>query len=468
MDMELNMKYNNICISKETNLKDTMKILDDTGLGIILVTDENKKLLGVITAGDIRAAILKGISPDVSIEKVMNINPFYVEENKENEIFNNPEIIKRFPEGGIIKIPVLNKDKEIVDVISLIINIDKKIKKGIEEKSYVKKVLVIGGAGYLGSVLIRKLLDKNYKVRVLDNLTYSDSAIEELYNNKNFEFLEGDIRDINKIVESIKGVDAVIHLASIVGDPAGSINPQTTLESNYFATKILVEICKYNQINRFIFASSCSVYGAIGPEKTLNENSKLYPVSLYAETKIKSEQVILEAVDSNFSPTIFRMATLYGLSPRMRFDLVINVLTAKALNEKEITIFGGNQWRPFIEVEDASEAYIKCLEAPIEKIRGEIFNIGGNKDNYKIIEIGEKIKQMIPDANLKINEKLQDKRNYKISCDKAEKLLGFKPKKSLEEGVKKIIEAINKGIIIDYKDKKYNNYEFLNEILHKV
>ena len=464
--MGANMKYDNICMSKETSLKDAMKLLDVTESGIILITKENKELLGVMTAGDIRKAILNGANSDSIVENIMNKNPISVEKGKEEELCQNLERIKKLPEREPIRVPVLDENRKVIDMISLIIHDNKKVKKS-EENNSIKKVLVIGGAGYLGSVLIRKLLDKNCKVKVLDNLTYGDSSIKELYNHKNFEFYEGDIRNIHKLMESIKGVDAVIHLASIVGDPAGSINPQTTLESNYFATKILVDICKHNQINRFIFASTCSVYGAMGFEETIDETSELNPVSLYAETKIKSEQAILKAVDSNFSPTIFRMATLYGVSPRMRFDLVINLLTAKALSEKEITIFGGNQWRPFLDVEDASEAYIKCLEAPIEKISGEIFNIGGNENNYKLIEIGKKIKQLVPDANLNIDENMQDRRNYRVSCNKAENLLGFRPKKSVEEGIKEIIEAMNKKEIVNYKDEKYNNYEFLNKMLDK-
>ena len=458
------MDYKDIVIKKERSLKEAMNILDNTRKGIVIVVDENEGFLGVITSGDIRTAIINGINPDSSVEKMMNKDPFYVEENNENEILKNIEIIKKFPEGGIIKIPVLNKDKKVVEITSLIINIDKKIKKGLEEEKSVKKVLIVGGAGYLGSVLSRKLINLGYKVRVLDNLTYSDLSIKDLYNNKNFEFLNRDIRNIKDVVESIIGVDAVIHLASIVGDPAGSINPQKTLESNYFATKILAEICKYNQINRFIFASSCSVYGATEKEELIDENSKLTPLSLYAETKIKSEEALLNMADSNFAPTILRMATLYGYSPRMRFDLVINLLTAKAVYEKEITIFGGEQWRPFLHVEDAAEAYIKCLEAPINKIKSMIFNIGGNKNNYKLLEIGEKIKKVIPDADLKINKQLQDNRNYKVSFDKAEDILKFKPIKEVEEGIKEILEIIKKEEIINYKDKIYSNYEFLNNI----
>ena len=457
------MNYNEISITKGKSLREAMNVLDSKGNGIAIIIDENEEFLGVVTSGDIRTAIINGISPNCSVEKVMNNNPFCVEENNEEEIYKNLEIIKKFPEGGVIKIPVLNKHKKLVDIMSLAIKINKKIERGIGNENYVKKILIVGGAGYLGSVLVRKLIDRGYQVKVIDNLTYGDSSIKELYDNKNFEFLKGDIRNINEIVEAIKGVDAVVHLASIVGDPASSINPQQTLESNYFATKSLAEICKYNQINRFIFASSCSVYGATETEELLDENSKLNPVSLYAEIKIRSEKDLLEMTDSNFSPTIFRMATLYGQSPRMRFDLAVNVLTAKAIFDKAITIFGGEQWRPFMDVEDAAEAYIKCLEAPIYKIKGAVFNIGGDNHNHKLIEVGEKIKQIIPNVELKVDRESQDKRNYKVSFNKAEEILNFKPKKSIEIGINEISNMLNKGVITNYKDKIYNNYNFLNE-----
>ncbi|ODS41288.1 MAG: hypothetical protein A7315_02015 [Candidatus Altiarchaeales archaeon WOR_SM1_79] len=336
---------------------------------------------------------------------------------------------------------------------------------GFKEKRGVNKVLVIGGAGYLGSVLSRKLLQKGYKVRVLDNLTYGDDGIRDLYNGDNFEFVKGDMRDISTVVDAIKGMDAVIHLAAIVGDPASALSPQKTIEVNYLATKLVAEVCKYHQINRFISASTCSVYGAsFTPDTRSDENSPLNPVSLYAEMKIKSEEGLLEMVDGNFAPTILRMATLYGLSPRMRFDLVVNLLTAKAIFDNKITIFGGSQWRPNLHVEDAAEAFIKCLDASIEKVRGEVFNVGSNEQNYRIAQIGEMIHDIIPNAKLETLEK-DDERNYNISFDKISKVLGFGAMRCIKDGVLEIKQVVERGEIKDYKKEKYSNYKFLSKEL---
>jgi len=189
----------------------------------------------------------------------------------------------------------------------------------------------------------------------------------------------------------------------------------------------------------------------------------LNPVSLYAETKLKSEEGILSLIDENFTPTIFRFGTLYGVSPRMRFDLVVNILTAKAFIEKKISIFGGNQWRPNLDVSDAAEACVIWLESPIGKSGGEIFNVGGNKQNYKIIEIGKLIKKNIPETEVKIEKGKDDSRDYNVSFDKIAKVLGFKVKKTMEKGILEMKNLLESKKIKDFNDKKYNNYRFFTE-----
>lgn len=447
---------NQLLIDKNSSIKQAMRAMDRTGWGMGFIIDEEKKLFGVITSGDIRRTILKGVNiAKKSIGEVCNKKPIVVhEKTKQAELIRlktREDIKEKIPIGGSLKIPVVDGKGKIKDIVFFYETAQDKPKLN---KDGIRKILLIGGAGYLGSVLCRKLLNQGYEVRVLDNLTYGDWGIRELYKKKNFEFLKGDIRNISDIVKGIKGVDAVIHLAAIVGDPLCALNPKRTLEINYLATKIIVEICKYFQINRFIFASTCSVYGRNSiPDTKLNEESLLNPISLYAETKIKCENLILEAMDENFSPTIFRMATLYGYSPNMRLDLVINLLTAKALFDKEITIFGGEQWRPWLSLEDASDAYISSLKNPIKKIRGEIFNV--LSENYKIIEVGRKINSICPYAKIKINKKKSDNRNYNVSFDKISQILNFHPKKKITNGVIEIKKAIEKGLIKNSKDPKY-------------
>ena len=459
------MKKNDLkkfLVKKGSSIKETMRVIDGEGLGIAFIVDRDRRFFGLATDGDIRRAILQGINIERPIEEIANKKSIVIKRKfTEKEILNfkNSEIVKkRMPIGGFLKVPVIDKDGRIKDIV-FIYSDERKISflskdKSKLKKEGVRKVLVIGGAGYLGSVLCRQLLKRGYRVRVLDNLTYGDDGIRELYKNKNFEFQKGDIRNISEIIEAIKNTDVVIHLAAIVGDPACVVDPKKTLEINYLATKMITETCKYFQINRFVFASTCSVYGESSmPDTRLTEESQLTPVSLYAETKIKCEQSILEAMDENFSPTILRMATLYGYSPNMRFDLVVNLLTGKAVFDKKITIFGGDQWRPWLHVEDAAKAYINCLEAPIEKIGGEIFNV--LSENYKIIEIGRIIKSICPEARLKISKKITDKRNYNVSFNKISKILNYQPEKKVKDGVTEIKNAIKKRLIKSYQDPKY-------------
>lgn len=460
------MDIKKICVNQNQTIKKTMKTIDENGLGMAFIIDDKNKLAGVVTDGDIRRAILNGLNLKEKVKKIMIKNPITVtrdwNETEIKNILKTKEAEKKIPRYGSIKIPVVNKKGDVIDLVFASKNKIASLKKHTKKPQAIKKILIVGGAGYLGSVLVRQLLDRDYIVRVLDNLTYGDQGIKELYNHPRFKFIKGDMRDIQTLVESVKDMDAVIHLAAIVGDPASAINPEKTIEINYLATKTLAEVCKYSQINRFIFASTCSVYGASPtPETKIDENSELNPVSLYAEMKNKSEEALLEISDENFKPTIFRMATLYGLSPRMRFDLVVNILTIKAIKEKKFTIFGGKQWRPLLHVKDAANAYIKCLEQSIHKSGKEIFNVGSNTENYQIIDVGKKVKEIIPRAEMEIDKENVDKRDYNVSFDKVKRILDFDTNYDVKFGVKEIIRAAEEGDFNNYKNKRYNNCLYL-------
>lgn len=466
-----NKKLKNILVNKNSSIKETMRAIDKNGLGIAFIIDKQKKLFGAVTDGDIRRVVLKGINIGKPIEQIANKKPIFIKEKAvEKEIAklkNNKNIKRKIPAGGSLKVPIVD-EKGMVENIIFIYADEKKVLQNKKNKAVfgqggVKRVLIIGGAGYLGSMLCQKLLNKGYSVRVLDNLTYGDEGIKGLYKNKKFEFLKGDIRNISKTIEAVRGMDAVIHLAAIVGDPACQLDPKETIEINYLATKSVAETCKFNQINRFLFASTCSVYGANKDAKErLKENSFLKPVSLYAETKLKSEEGILTIRDENFSPTIFRFATLYGVSPRMRFDLVINLMAAKALIDKKITIFGGKQWRPNLEVGDAAEACLKWVESSIEKSGGEIFNVGINPQNYRILEIGRAVKKVMPGTEIEIKKEEGDMRDYNVSFDKISRMLNFKAKKTIERGISEIKKMVESKKIKDFNESKYNNYRFLS------
>tara|TARA_B100000953_G_scaffold59208_2_gene46907 strand:+ start:2773 stop:3777 length:1005 start_codon:yes stop_codon:yes gene_type:complete len=311
------------------------------------------------------------------------------------------------------------------------------------------RVLITGGAGYLGSVLSRKLLAKKYKVRVMDTLWYGNESIQELLKNENFELVKEDIRNLVPTVKAMIGVDAVIHLASIVGMPASSIEPRTSEEINYLATKNISELCQLHDIETFIFASTCSVYG-YQPDKTINEKSRVDPLDFYAKQKYLSERAMGWL---NRSPTIYRFGTLFGLSPRMRFDLVINLFIAQALKDGKITVFGGKQYRPFLHVSDAADSLIFGIEKNLTGTYNVI------SENMTMMQAAEEISKMMG-CEIEISENNDDDRSYNVSADKI-KQVGFTASKTLKDGINEIKDAFTNKIIKDFNDVKYNNYKFL-------
>lgn len=323
-----------------------------------------------------------------------------------------------------------------------------------------KKILVTGGAGYIGYYVIQKLLEETRsKVVVLDSLLYESKTLDEFKANNRLALIQGDIRNIADLVTVIKGTDVVIALAAIVGDTACALNKEQTLSSNYHSTDLLIQICKYYNVKRLVFASSCSVYGA--EDIILNEGSKVNPLSLYAETRVMSEELIKKNCGDSLESVILRFGTVFGWSRRMRFDLAVNFLTAKAFFTKEIDIIGGDQWRPFVHVQDVARAVLLSSFAKKEKVAGEIFNVGGNRLNIQIKKIAEDIKKHI--KNVKVNHKKlapADRRNYRVSFDKIEHVLGFKPRYSLGDGISEIITQL-KSQKISYLDDKYYNVKYL-------
>ena len=313
----------------------------------------------------------------------------------------------------------------------------------------MKRVLITGGAGYLGSILSRKLLDKEYKVRVIDALWYGKEPIQDCLNNENFELVQADIRNLVETVKAMKDVDAVIHLASIVGMPASSIEPRTSEEINYLATKNIAELCQLHEIETYIFASTCSVYGSQS-DRLITEKSPTMPLDFYAKHKFYSERAIGWL---NRAPTILRFGTLFGLSPRMRFDLVINLFIAQAITGEKIVVHGGNQYRPFLHVSDAADSLVFALENNMTGTYNVI------SENMTIMETAERIKK-IRECEIEVSKDMEDKRNYKVSAEKINKF-GFKASKNLEYAFDEIKKVFDEGKIKDFKDPKYNNYKFL-------
>ena len=338
---------------------------------------------------------------------------------------------------------------------------DERIAKIRTVNDSVRSILVVGGAGYVGSALLPKLLAKGYRVRVLDSLVYGVEPIEHLLTNSRLELVKGDFRSVQNVVEAMRGMDAVIHLGAIVGDPACSLDGDLTVDVNLSATQMIAQVAKASGIRRFIFASTCSVYGAC--DEILDERSSVQPVSLYGTTKLAAETGLRTMADSQFKPTLLRFATIYGLSGRTRFDLVVNLLTAKACTEGEITVHGGDQWRPFVHVDDVALAIVRVMEAPLALVGNEIFNVGSDAQNYTINDIGKLVHQRVFSAELLIDESSDDPRNYRVSFAKIKNKLGFEPNWTVEDGIEQVIEAIAGGDLEDYRDPRYSNVKFLSE-----
>lgn len=333
-------------------------------------------------------------------------------------------------------------------------------------------VLVVGGGGYIGSHVVEQLLKAGHHVRVLDSFIYGQNALADLKDNPNLEIIEGDVTDIFQVTQALQDVKAVVHLAGIVGDPACSLDDNLTHHVNVVSTRLLREAVKAFKVPRFIFASSCSVYGS--NEHIVNETSELNPVSLYARTKIGSEQELLGDMYDAFHPTILRFATVFGHSRRMRFDLVTNLFTAQAYYNGEITVTGGDQWRPFIHVADVARAILLALEAPIEKVSRQIFNVGDDSLNFTIENVGREVVDIVKTKKgnktpkITVKDFVDDRRNYSVSFHKINQVLGFKAEHTLASGITEMYDHMRAGTYRKpHTDFIYSNLEMTKAVKKK-
>jgi nucleoside-diphosphate-sugar epimerase len=320
-------------------------------------------------------------------------------------------------------------------------------------------VLVTGGAGYIGSHLIRKLLQRGYKVRVLDKFLYGEHGVAELRGDANLDLRYGDICNIRDVVQAVRGVRAVIALAALVGDAACDLDPQEAVTTNFEATRCLLESSRDAGVERLVFASSCSVYGANGDE-VLNERSHLNPVSLYARTRIMSEEVLLQE-HGPVEVVILRLSTVCGLSARMRFDLMVNTITARASVEGRIRIVGANQWRPHIHVQDAADAFVRAVEAPSKAAAGGIFNVGGDHLNFTIGEVAQRVMRQIPGTVVEYFECIEDRRSYRVGFNCIRDVLGFTPLRTVDDAIREVRTVLQTGEVRDYAAEVYHNVKQL-------
>ena len=324
------------------------------------------------------------------------------------------------------------------------------------------KVFLTGSKGYVGNVMARILIEKGHQVIGCDTEFYPQGFLD--LKSPDIKSLKKDIRDLNQ--NDLENCDAVIHLAALSNDPIGEINPNLTNEINFKGTIHVAKLAKKIGASRFIFSSSCSIYGA--NDEVVDERSEMAPLTAYAKSKVDSENELLQLKDENFSPVILRNATVYGISPSQRIDLVVNNLIASVINTGKIKLLSdGTAWRPLLHVEDMARAFELMLNIEKDVISGQVFNVGENDENYKVREIAEMIGRIVPDSEIEFaKEASKDKRSYKVSFDKIKKI-GFKTKWNLEKGIKDIYNSMNdeKFRNIDFKSKSYSRVAYIKWLL---
>ena len=318
-----------------------------------------------------------------------------------------------------------------------------------------RRIAVIGGAGYIGNILVRRLLAGGRKVTILDRLDFGDAPIQPYLSHPACQLIEGDFRDPGLLVRALLDADAVVHLGGLVGDRACALDEQETIDVNYRAVDALSRIAAGMGVPRFVFASTCSVYGA-SPE-IVNEESRLNPVSLYATTKIDAENLLLSRREPGFHPVILRLGTAFGWSRRPRFDLVVNLLSAKAHFENKAIVYNGRQWRPFVHVEDIARAFETALFAPLRAVSGEVFNVGDDSMNHRLDEVGDTLKYLRGHAEV-VRESTTDVRDYRVSFLKIRSKLAFRSTVTLLDGMREIADALERGHVDDYLAPVYHNH----------
>lgn len=321
-------------------------------------------------------------------------------------------------------------------------------------------VLVTGGAGYLGSVLTQHLLSAGHGVRVLDCLLHPTGSLLGCYPYDRFQFVHGDVRSPEMATRALEGVDAVVHLAAIVGEPACVRQPEIARQVNLDASLQLFDLARSREISRFIFASTCSNYGRMREaQEYLTEESELRPVSVYAETKVAVERTLL-SVPRGRTPcaTVLRLATIFGVSPRMRFDLTINEFTLELLRSRRLVVYGEQSWRPYVHVRDAARAITAVLEGIPEQVGGEVFNVGATRENYQKGTVVRMVcEQVGGPVEIERVAQADDPRDYRVSFEKIRRVLGFEVTRTVPDGICEVVTMITQRVITDLDNPAYRN-----------
>ncbi len=331
-----------------------------------------------------------------------------------------------------------------------------------------RHVLITGGAGYIGSILTSELLRANYRVTVLDSLLFGGEAVVPFLHHPNFHFVKADVTEPRAVRDALRDgwqkPDATVHLAAIVGFPAcQAVGKQVAWKYNVEATKMVFEQSADLGVGRFVFASTYSNYGLSPDGKPVTEESLLNPQSLYAETKIASEEFLLAQKDAACAPLLFRFATLYGLSPRMRFDLIVNQFVLEAFTKRELIIYQRGYSRSFVHIRDVARGVMMGLETDSKKVRGQVFNLGTENGNYSKNDIVDLVLKRMPETNVEYKDLTfgGDMRDITVSFDKIKRVLGFDTTLTVDDGVREVLYALKSGLIRNPLDEKYRNAQFI-------
>jgi nucleoside-diphosphate-sugar epimerase len=321
------------------------------------------------------------------------------------------------------------------------------------------KILVTGGAGYIGSTLVPSLLNAGHSVRVLDILEHGGTPLLPVWADPAFDFRHGDIRDRQIVASALSGMDAVVHLAAIVGDPACARNSDLARAVNLQASLGLIEESRRAGVQRFVFASTCSNYGKMkDANHFVDEESELSPVSLYAETKVAVEKALLAGDTApSWSPTPLRFATVFGVSPRMRFDLTVNEFTMEMLMKRKLVVFGEQFWRPYVHVRDAARAIKRVLESSAGMVAGRVFNVGATDQNFQKQQLVELIRPYVPEAHVEFVHKAEDPRDYRVSFSRISEELGFRITRTVSDGIAEVAKLVQARILTDFENRNYRN-----------
>ncbi|MBB6430560.1 NAD-dependent epimerase/dehydratase family protein [Algisphaera agarilytica] len=319
------------------------------------------------------------------------------------------------------------------------------------------KVLVLGGAGYVGSAVVREMLNHGHEVTCFDMMMFGAESMMPWLGRPDFKLVKGDIRNAEEVDAATAGHNAVILLASIVGEPACNRDPDNTRATNVGGAENALAAAKKHGVKHFIFASTCSNYGVADTDVPVAEDGRLNPISVYSETKVETEQLTLAAASDTLIPTVLRLSTAFGVSARMRFDLLVSDFTLAGHKDGKVVIFGEQFWRPFVHINDIAKCMRMVLAAPREAVDGEVFNVGANHNNTQKQTLGESVAKHLPGTEIEFVTKNEDPRSYRVEFAKVKDKIGFEPDWDIDAGIIEVRDCLQNGVWPDPTDGRYKN-----------